>query len=182
MKPNFCFFINNKSKIVSIIVMLAVLIITNSVKIEKSDIRNKNSKELSSVNLKNEKVQSLEKKESEVKDLSSFLETKDQLNLNLELENTNKSKVESQSKEKTQLAEKKLQEMLKESDEIAKQLEKEIKDYETQIEKKKDKKKVKNFFEEELQNNEIALIQKNSSSKMLPENINEKLNEFRLTY
>lgn len=66
---------------------------------------------------------------------------------------------------------------VKKTDEIVNKLKKEIEAY-AKIKKNRKPVEKKNVGVDE--NNDIAFIQKFSSSQYLPENVNEKLNEFRL--
>lgn len=144
-----------------------------------------------------------ENKENENKN-TSFLEITDQLNLeastqlNAENKMQTKEKLEAKSEEALKieallgsdlkmLIESKLQNKSKltlremadsavvEADKIVAQMKKEMEDY---AKTKKNKPIAKKDISEE--NNEVDLINKYSNSKFLPEDVNRKLNEFRL--
>jgi len=119
-------------------------------------------------------LQSQAKAESKSKSKAK-LESKNMLTVDSILSEKNMSKF------KEMFSNEKVEAMVKTTDEIAQKLQKEMKEYE-QVKSKKEKEKKKNFFQEQLEKTELALIEKNSRISSLPENINEKLNEYKLTW
>ena len=165
------------------IILLTSFIISNTLtltteKLKKTNIISNNSN--SNLNTiqnsnKQEEIKNLNKNQE-----SSFLQVQEQISSSLSSSATatatveNKSTSESTSTAKLGLREKAAK-AVEDAEKIAQQFKKEIEEY-AKIKKERKPVKVDNMEEE----SELEFIQKNSMSKYLPEDINQKLNEFRL--
>ncbi len=166
------------------IILITSFIISNTLtltteKLKKTNIisNNSNSNNLNTIQNSNkqEEIKNLNKNQE-----SSFLQVQEQISSSLSSSATatstveNKSTLESTSTAKLGLREKAAK-AVEDAEKIAQQFKKEIEEY-AKIKKERKPVKVDNMEEE----SELEFIQKNSMSKYLPEDINQKLNEFRL--